>query len=129
MNTTTLQTLSLFSVTVDNIDYKELKVYKSILSSVQGKLDGEDWEAMEGILNLLDYIADQIEDGKSDPPMQFCRVRMDYLENKLGVPVGNDFYYGSKPLPYYMDNDGKDLFVFHEKEWKHANVVDFDFEF
>lgn len=49
-----------YNVNIDNIDYELLKKQKQFLINAIAQTEGEGNEALNGILNLLDTITDQI---------------------------------------------------------------------
>lgn len=52
-------------------------------------------------------------------------VRKDLLEEKLGVPVGEGYYYAADPLPYRWINE--EFQVYYNGKWESAESIDFDF--
>jgi hypothetical protein len=56
-------------------------------------------------------------------------IRKDILEEELGVPVGDIFYYDSAPIPSRWINEGQaneEFQVFFNNEWLEAYSIDFD---
>jgi len=53
-------------------------------------------------------------------------IRMDLLKAELGVPIGNEYYFESKPLKYRWLSD-VDFQVLFKNKWQNAESIDWDF--
>lgn len=55
-----------FDIQIEKVDLTELKDQKSKLIMIQAKFEKqmsqEEWDALEGIINLLDHVQDQARD-------------------------------------------------------------------
>lgn len=56
------EAIKLHTVTIPNIDFDLLMSQRGKLEQIQSKLSGDEWETIEGILNLCESITDQIQD-------------------------------------------------------------------
>lgn len=53
-------------------------------------------------------------------------IRKDLLRAKLGVPIGYEYYFESKPLKYRWLSD-IDFQVLFKNKWQSAESIDWDF--
>lgn len=71
------------TVILKNIDFPLLKAQKKSLVEIQSKLEGNEWETIEGILNLADAITDQIEDSTQEggTAIQVLKELYEFINN------------------------------------------------